>query len=98
MNYYRKSNGERISKSEIDSKVRKAKAEKLEEQREEYSYNFCEECGRSSGVYLDCAHLESVDSCQKNGRAEKAYDKDNIRILCRLDHQALDKLDLKFNN
>jgi len=40
MNYYRKSNGDRISKSEIDSKVRKAKAEKLEEQREELGYNF----------------------------------------------------------
>jgi len=98
MNYYRKSNGDRISKSEIDSKVRKAKAEKLEEQREEYGYNFCEQCGRSSGVYLDCAHVLSVKHCQENGMSEKAYDKGNIRVLCRICHQSHDLLNLKFNN
>jgi len=98
MNYYRKSNGDRISKSEIDSKVRKAKAEKLEEQREEYGYNFCDTCSKSSGTFLDCAHVESVKSCQENGRSEKAYDKGNIKILCRECHQIFDKLDLKFNN
>jgi hypothetical protein len=97
MNYYKTSNGERISKSEIDSKVRKAKAEKLEDQcDEEYSYNFCEKCGRSSGVYLDCSHVLSVKYCQENGMSENAFDKDNIKILCRECHQALDGLDLRF--
>jgi hypothetical protein len=85
MNHYRTSNGERISKQQIDSKV-----------SEEYSYNFCEKCGRSSGVYLDCSHVLSVKYCQENGMSEKAFDKDNIKILCREHHQALDGLDLRF--
>jgi len=33
-----------------------------------------------------------VDSCQKNGRCEKAWDLNNIRILCRYHHKKHDKL------
>lgn len=98
MNHYYTSSGDRLAKSVIDSRVRKAKAEKLEQQFEEHGYHFCEheDCGQSSGTYLDCAHIESVKSCQENGRSEKAYDINNIKILCRSHHQKLDGLDLKF--
>ncbi len=98
MNHYKTSAGERISKSKIDAEVRKAKARKLAMQLEEHGYNFCEAegCGRSTGTYLDCAHLESVKSCQENGRSEKAFDVANVKILCRLHHQELDKLYLDF--
>ena len=96
MNHYKTSSGERIPKSTIDKRIREAKKEKIQQQLDEYGYNFCEKCGISSGVRLDCAHVESVDICQKNGRCEKAYDVSNIKILCRKHHQEYDGLDLKF--
>ena len=96
MNYYRTSEGIRISKAKIDAEVRKAKARKLAMQIDEHGYNFCEECGRSGGVRLDCSHDESVKSCQENGRSEKAFDVKNLSILCRNCHQQKDKLYLDF--
>lgn len=92
MNSYKTSNGERIKQSVIESLVRKAKAEKVRQQVDEHGYNFCEECGISSGTYLDCSHTESVKSCKENGRTEKAFDVNNLRILCRRCHQIHDKL------
>lgn len=92
MNSYKTSNGERIKQSVIESLVRKAKAEKVRQQVDEHGYNFCEECNRSSGTYLDCSHTESVKSCKENGRTEKAFDVNNLRILCRRCHQIHDKL------
>ncbi|PKP11987.1 MAG: hypothetical protein CVU09_00365 [Bacteroidetes bacterium HGW-Bacteroidetes-4] len=92
---YRTSTGELVSKAYIDRMVRITKALVLSEQREEYGYNFCEECSKSSGVRLDCAHVESVDSCQKNGYADKAWDKENIKIKCRKCHQEQDGLDIR---
>ena len=96
MNSYRLSNGEYIKKSVIDARVRMAKCDKLNIQLVNEGFNSCEDCGQSTGTYLDCAHIESVKSCQENGRSEKAYDVDNIRILCRKHHQEYDGLDLKF--
>jgi hypothetical protein len=101
MTHYKTSNGIRLSKTYIDRQIVLAKKQKLEVQLEEYSYNFCEEC-QISGYpkaanemdlkILDCSHTESVDSCQKNGRCEKAWDLNNIRILCRFHHKKHDKL------
>jgi hypothetical protein len=56
----------------------------LQEQRNEFGYNFCEEkgCGRSDG-YIDCSHDKSVNDCQREGMSELAYDKNNITIRCR---------------
>ncbi len=90
MNYYKTSSGERKSKKLIDDQIRIAKKEKLEKQFDEHGYNFCEECKRSSGVYLDCSHDISVDRCQKEGRAELAYSVSNITIRCRDCHMAHD--------
>lgn len=92
MNSYKTSDGSRLKQSTIDRLITKAKGEKLREQYENHGYNFCEVCGRSSGTYLDCSHIESVKSCKENGRTEKAFDVSNIRVLCRLCHQKHDKL------
>lgn len=99
MNYYKTSNGERVGKSVVDRRVREAKKVKLQNQLDEFGYNFCEKegCGQSSGTYLDCSHIESVKSCQENSLTEKAWDVDNIKILCRFHHQIYDGLDLKFS-
>ena len=86
MNHYRTTGGERISKPEIDRRVRKAKENVVEIQRDEFGYNFCVKCLRSSGVRLDCSHIVSVNECQKMGRSELAFDESNIEMLCRECH------------
>ena len=96
MNYFKTSTGERVSKSVIDRRVRQAKEAKLEKQFLEDGYNHCEECDQSTGTYLDCAHVISVDECQKAGRSELAWDENNIKILCRFHHKKHDKLNLQF--
>ena len=95
MTKYRCSDGSKIEKSVLDRKVREAKQEVLKVQCDLHGFNFCEECKRSGGTYLDCSHIEGVDSCQKNGRAEKAFDVSNIRILCRECHSKFDKLNIQ---
>lgn len=89
MNTYRTSLGERIRKSVIDRRIREAKRISIERQLDRYGYNFCEKCGGQGR--LDCSHIKSVDQCQKDGESEKAYDPDNIQILCRKCHQAYDR-------
>ena len=97
MNHYRTSKGERVSKSYIDNQIRIAKSNVLSRQKAEYGYNFCTQCGRNGNfTFLDCAHIISVDNCQKNSRAELAYDTKNIKVLCRECHQQHDKLTLQF--
>ena len=96
MNSYQTSSGERIKQSVIEKLITKAKSQKLREQFDEHGYNFCEQCNISSGTYLDCSHNESVKSCKENGRVEKAFDVDNITILCRSCHQKKDKLNLQW--
>ena len=96
MTRYRTSNGEFITKHVIDSRVRKAKEQVINNQLEEYGYNFCVKCGKSTGIRLDCSHIKSVDWCQKNGCCELAYDVNNIEVLCREHHEERDKLNLIF--
>ena len=92
MNHYYTSDGNRVSKSAIDSKIRAAKKIVIDEQKYEHGYNFCVECGRSTGIYLDCSHTISVDHAQKTRRTELAWDINNIKMRCRDCHQKHDKL------
>ena len=99
MNTYQTSSGERLKKSVIDSLVRKAKVAKLQQQHDEFGFNFCEHvledghvCSRSNGVPLDCSHTISVNEAQNTGRTELAFDVNNIKIRCRPCHKELDKL------
>ena len=85
MNHYYTSDEERVAKSVIDSKVRKAKSNALSEQFWEYGYNFCVDCNTSNGR-LDCSHTISVDEAQKTRRTELAWDEDNIKVRCRECH------------
>jgi len=92
------SNGQKIFKSIIDARIRKAKAEKLEDIVLEKGYHSCNRCGRSSGVRLDLSHNTSVKECQESGMSELAWDKSNLELICRICHQEKDGLDLKFKN
>ena len=86
------SDGSRVTKTEIDRRVREAKRIILDAQLEEHGYNFCTMCGiNSSNAIIDCAHVVSVDKCQKDGMAEVAWDLDNINPTCRECHRKMDK-------
>ena len=100
-NHYHTSDGDRISKPEIDRRVRQAKALKVQQQLDELGYNVCElaaigcemdhSCNR-----LDCSHIISVKECQERGYSELAWDINNIQILGRKCHAKRDGLDLRF--
>ena len=100
MNSYQCSDGSRVNQNTIDSKTKKAKIKVIQKQLDEKGYNYCEavNCGKSSGVILDCAHVVSVKKAKEMGKTELCYDPNNIVILCRECHQKYDKLDLKFTS
>lgn len=104
-NTYRCSDGTKVSKTTIDRNVRKAKEEVIQDQLNEHGFNFCEDCAENGYPenaddmelrILDCSHNISVDECQKTGRSELAWDKNNMRIRCRFHHRQKDKTNLKF--
>lgn len=99
MNHYKDSDGNRISKKQIDINVKSAKKIKLSKQIDEHGYNFCEQCGTVND-YLDCSHRISVNDCQSKSRIplELAWDVSNIDILCRRHHQERDRLNVQLNN
>jgi len=45
---------------------------------------------------LECSHEISVKECVESGRAELAYDLNNMRIRCHYHHKIKDELNLKF--
>lgn len=96
MNHFRTSDGDKVTKAEIDRNVRKAKAQKLANYTEEHGYIFCEDCGRNDCLPVDCSHDISVSECQNSGRSELAWDVENITLRGRKCHQIKDGLDLKF--
>ena len=95
MNYYKQSNGQRISKSAINARVRDAKRLKLLIQMEEHGYNFCETCMKNDCLPITNAHIISVDVCQKSGNSEKAWDLRNIIIEGIPCHQKRDKTNIQ---
>ena len=97
MNFYRTSDGSRVSKSTIDRKTSQAKKQKLADQLDEYGHNFCMECLRNDCLPITVAHLLSVDRCQKEGRSELAWNPENLQILGMPCHKKYDKLNLQFN-
>jgi len=97
VNTYKTTNGERITQSQIDLRIRKAKEQKLESMNDQFGYVFCEQCGRNgSGTRLDCSHDISVKKAKEEGKSELCWDVQNITILCRKCHQVKDKLNVQF--
>ena len=98
MGTYSTSQGTRLSTSQIDRLIRKAKESKCRQMNEDHGFIFCEKCSISGGSRFDCSHKISVKEAKESGKVELCYDISNINILCRSCHQKLDGLDLKFNN
>ena len=90
MNHFKTSDGNRITKRQIDLNVRKAKFKKLNSFLDEHDFIFCEKCKKSNSAPYDCAHTISVNECQNSGRSELAWDIGNIQILCRSCHKKHD--------
>lgn len=90
---YKTSDGDRLQKSVIDSRVVKAKEAKIEAMMDEQGYISCEICGinAAAGEPIDCSHDVSVKECQESGRSELAYDITNITMRCRTCHRKHDK-------
>ena len=89
MNTYEISSGERLSKSVIDKRVKKAKENYINDFRDKHGYLFCERTKRVDCV-LDCSHIISVKACQNMGRSELAYSLDNIELLSRKEHEKIE--------
>ncbi len=91
-NTYSTSTGERLTRTQIEWKIRKAKEQVLRKQREVYGYNFCSVCMRNDCVPIDCSHDISVKTCLEQGKAELAWDVNNIKPTGRRCHNIKDKL------
>ena len=91
-NTYLTSTGERLNRAQIETRIKKAKAEKIDQFTLENDYCFCEECGvNASNARIDCSHDVSVKECLETGFAEKAFDVENIKLLCRNCHNEHDR-------
>lgn len=97
-NTYSTSDGERLTTSQIDAKIRKAKELKLKLQFLEHSYNFCETCKRNDCKPITNAHIISVKEAKETGKAELCWDLDNLVIEGIKCHQKRDKLNIQFND
>jgi hypothetical protein len=104
--HYHTSDGEMLSRLQLDQRIRKAKEMKLEHQKNAVGYNFCQKCseenfencdwdGLEYGI-LDCSHIISVKSATESGKSELCYSLDNIQIICRHHHKEFDNNQLKF--
>jgi len=90
-NTYGLSDGSRMTRSQIESRINNAKNQKVRDFLIDHDYYHCEACGVSSGDRFDCAHTKPVKECLENGEAELAWDLSNIRLLCRGCHKKQDK-------
>lgn len=86
---YSNSKGEMIEKSIIDRKTAKAKKIYKENFTDHNDYHFCERTGRVD-LGWDCSHIISVKYAQETGRCELAWDLDNLELLSRGAHRALE--------
>lgn len=92
MNTYSDTEGNRYTTEQIERRIKKSALELLEMQFIEYGYNFCENCKRSSGTYLDVSHTISRKKAKEDGMVQVLWDLDNLEILCRYHHQLKDGL------
>ncbi len=79
------SDGTRLKNSVIDSRIRKAKSDKLRQMQPEGTDRCCERCGSNQGR-LTMSHLISVKEAKESGRSEIAYDIDDMELACEKCH------------
>ncbi len=77
---FKTSEGIQMQKTVIDKLIREAKNEFKQEAIEE-GKPYCWSCGITTG-YISASHIISVNKCQNDGRAEVAWNKDNLQLEC----------------
>lgn len=87
------SDGTKISRAQLEVKIRQAKKLKLAQFIAEHGYYFCEDCQRNDCKPIDCSHNISVDECIKSGKADDAYNINNITLRGRACHRKHDGLE-----
>ena len=92
VNTYGQSDGSRITSDQLERKITSAKKKRMQMQFDEIGYNVCTDCERNDCKPVDASHDISVDECKKSGRAELAYDVNNITPRGRKCHRIYDKL------
>ena len=95
-NTYSTSDGKRLTTSQIEYKIRKAKELNLELQFINHGYNFCETCKRNDCKPITNAHIISVKEAKETGRVELCWDLDNLVIEGMKCHQLRDKLNIQW--
>jgi len=86
------SNGKPYDPQEVADKIRKAKAQKIQQMQDTYGYVFCEDCGRNDCLPVDCSHDLPVKKCKETRQVELAWDINNITMRGRRCHAKHDKL------
>ena len=86
---YSTSDGERFTKSQIETKVQEAKQRYTEQFIDDHGYVFCERTKAPTGQ-IDRSHIISVKYAQETGRSELAWDLDNLELLTRDEHSKLE--------
>lgn len=97
MNKYFDNEGRSYTTAQINRKSDKAAKELLQDQFNEYHYNFCSKCKRNDCIPIDVSHTISKKEAKEKGQTQLCWDKSNMEILGRNCHQKKDKLNLKFN-
>ncbi len=96
-NTHKTSTGERVASDVLDRQIRQSCREVMQEQKDEYGYNFCKDCGKNDrSDIIDPSHDISVKWCKENGLADIAAKKGNITPRCRECHTKRDKLNLQW--
>ena len=98
MNTYKCSDGTRITQSEIDRQIRTSKRVLIQNQLDEYGYNFCTKCRKNDCKPIDCSHNVSVKKCKEISKTELAWDIQNMELVGRNCHKKKDGLNLQFND
>lgn len=94
MGTYLTSTGDRVTQSQIDYRIRKAKEAKRQMM---LGYEFCEDCGRSDTV-IDMSHDKGIQACKNDNQVELAWDVENLTLRCRECHRKHDGSELIFNH
>lgn len=88
MNTSKCSDGTRINTEARDRRISQAKAEFLEERRDNGGTYLCQATGNNVfGQHIDCSHIISVDRCCKMGKTELSWDINNLQLECRTEHE-----------
>lgn len=95
---YSTTNGERLTSSQIETRMTYSKGVLLQNQLDDKGYNFCQTCKRNDCFPITCAHVISVKEAKEKGMAELCWAIDNMVIEGIPCHQKRDKTNVQFND